>query len=300
MADRRLFWGQTGATQGAKTREDGVMCPAPLELAHHTDQLRSTLGDLPSAPGVYLFHGDSEWPLYIGKSISIRSRVMAHLRNPDEASLLRQTRRISHIRTAGELGALLLEAKLIKEQLPLKNQRLRRHRQLCAWQLTGDAPTLVSTTSVNFANTPHLHGLYRSPRAAREALSQLADEHGLCEGVLGLEKLSAGRPCFRSMVNRCAGACAGRETLATHRERLAAAMAQLRLNCWPYPGAVAIVEEGHGLREFLVVRNWCYLGKATSLDEARTLDQVAAGFDADGYQILCGPMFSGKAQVLPL
>jgi excinuclease Cho len=40
-------------------------------------------------------------PLYIGKSVNLRSRVLSHLRNGDEASLLRQTRRISHICTIG-------------------------------------------------------------------------------------------------------------------------------------------------------------------------------------------------------
>jgi excinuclease Cho len=67
--------------------------------------------ELPSGPGVYIFHGqEGALPLYIGKSVNLRSRVLSHLRNPDEANLLRQTRRISHIRTAGEIGALLLEA----------------------------------------------------------------------------------------------------------------------------------------------------------------------------------------------
>ncbi|MCB5392478.1 hypothetical protein LIP47_17190, partial [Eggerthella lenta] len=68
-------------------------------------------------------------PLYIGKSINIRSRVLSHLRTQDEAAMLRQSRRISWICTAGEIGALLLEARLIKEQQPLFNKRLRRNRQ---------------------------------------------------------------------------------------------------------------------------------------------------------------------------
>jgi len=274
------------------------------ELYQYPEHLRETIGDLPQAPGVYFFHGEGDLPLYIGKSVNIRSRVLAHLRNADEARLLRQTRCISHTRTAGEIGALLLEAQLIKERQPLKNQRLRRNRQLCAWQLQpsaqGDVPVVVSTQEVNFAQAPHLHGLYRSPRAAREGLMQLADEHRLCLGLLGLEKPTPGRPCFRAMVNKCAGACAGKESGHEHQARMRAAMERLRVACWPYPGAVAIVEEGHGLREHLVVRNWCYLGKAQSLEEARALDQVAAGFDADGYKILCGPILSGKATVVPL
>jgi excinuclease Cho len=278
------------------------------DIYQYPEHLRQTIGDLPQAPGVYFFHGEGDLPLYIGKSVNIRSRVLAHLRNADEARLLRQTHCISHIRTAGEIGALLLEAQLIKERQPLKNQRLRRNRQLCAWQFQpsqqghpGNVPVMVSTQEVNFAQAPHLHGLYRSPRAAREGLMQLADDHRLCLGLLGLEKLTpGGRPCFRAMVNKCSGACAGKESAEAHHERLLAAMERLRVACWPYPGAVAIVEEGHGLREHLVVRNWCYLGKAGSLEEARALDQVAAGFDADGYKILCGPIVSGKATVVPL
>ena len=87
--------------------------------------------DLPRAPGVYVFHGDGKLPLYIGKSVDIRSRVQSHLRNPDEARMMAQTRRIEAIETAGEIGALLLESHLIKTQSPLFNQRLRRIKKLC-------------------------------------------------------------------------------------------------------------------------------------------------------------------------
>jgi excinuclease Cho len=262
--------------------------------------LRQVIHDLPQCPGVYIFHGDGELPLYIGKSINIRSRVLSHLRNADEVRLLKQTRFITHIPTAGEIGALLLEAQLIKERQPLMNQKLRRNRQLCAFQIKGQAPTVISTQEVNFATEPNLFGLYRSKRSALEALSSLADEHRLCLGVLGLERLTPGRPCFRAMVNKCAGACAGRESTEAHAERMHQALEQMRLACWPFPGAIALVEQSHHLQDYLVVRNWCYLGKAASIDDARLLDQVAAGFDADGYKILCGPIFSGTAQIIPL
>jgi excinuclease Cho len=266
----------------------------------YPEHLRQALGDLPQRPGVYIFHGDGELPLYIGKSINIRARVLSHLRNPDEARLLRQTRAITHLPTAGEIGALLLEAQLIKARQPLMNHRLRRNRQLCAFQLKGQTPAIVSTQEVNFAAEPDLFGLYRSMRSAQEALSQLADEHRLCLGLLGQERLMPGRPCFRAMVNKCAGACAGQESPQAHWDRLRQAMMQMRLACWPYPGAIALVEQSHGLVDYLVVRNWCYLGKAADIHGARQLDQVAAGFDGDGYKILCGPIVSGKAEIVPL
>ena len=34
--------------------------------------------DIPETPGVYLFYGDNDVVLYVGKSINLRSRVMAH------------------------------------------------------------------------------------------------------------------------------------------------------------------------------------------------------------------------------
>ena len=96
-------------------------------MPHNIDS--NSLAALPTGFGVYTFKGEGTLPLYIGKSVNIRSRVMSHLRAPDEARMIAQTRRIDFIETAGELGALLLEARMIKEQSPLFNQRLRRIRQ---------------------------------------------------------------------------------------------------------------------------------------------------------------------------
>lgn len=107
-----------------------------MTIYQYPEQLRPWLEALPKLPGVYVFHGDSEtMPLYIGKSVNIRSRVLSHLRTADEARMLRQATRISFITTAGELGALLLEARMIKLQQPLFNKRLRKNRQLCALQI---------------------------------------------------------------------------------------------------------------------------------------------------------------------
>ncbi len=91
-----------------------------------------SLAALPRTSGVYVFKGEGTLPLYIGKSVDIRSRVLAHLRAQDEAEMVAQTRRVDFIETAGEIGALLLEAWLIKQQSPLFNVRLRRLRKLAA------------------------------------------------------------------------------------------------------------------------------------------------------------------------
>ncbi|HNE72228.1 MAG TPA: endonuclease, partial [Giesbergeria sp.] len=52
----------------------------------YPEHLRAALADMPAAPGVYTFHGEEgDLPLYIGKSVNLRNRLLAHLRTPDEA-----------------------------------------------------------------------------------------------------------------------------------------------------------------------------------------------------------------------
>jgi excinuclease Cho len=61
---------------------------------------------------------------------------------------------------------------------------------------------------------------------------------------------------------------------------------------------VGLVEQDGDFTQVHVVRNWCYLGSAASIIEAKQLSTVAAGFDADGYKILVRPMLTGAVPVV--
>jgi excinuclease Cho len=271
------------------------------QVYEYPQHLREAIEDAPTGPGVYVFHGqEGDLPLYIGKSINIRARLLSHLRTPDEARMLRQTQRITHICTAGEIGALLLEAQMIKAQHPLFNQKLRRNKQLCSLQMAGDVPQVVYSKDIDFATQPDLYGLFASRHAALDALRSIADQNKLCHGPLGLEKLPPGKACFRAAIQLCAGVCRGDETPQAHRERLFSSLLALRVACWPFGGAVGLVERDADFMQIHVVNHWCYLGSATTADQARQLSQVAAGFDADGYKILCKPLLTGSVEVLAL
>jgi excinuclease Cho len=281
-------------TPGTRLRRRALPWTDPVHL-------RPALQDLPSAPGVYVFHGEEGGlPLYIGKSVDIRARVRAHLRNPDEARMLHQARRVTHVRTAGEIGALLLEARMIKSLHPVFNQRLRRNRALCSLRVGGAVPEVVDAKDVDFASEPGLHGLFASRHAALQAVREIADANRLCLGLLGIERPSPGRPCFRAMLRKCAGACTGAESREAHDLRLRDALRDLALACWPHPGAVALVERDGDFVQFHAVRNWCHLGSADTLAEARRFGRLAAGFDADGYRILCAPMLRGEVELVAL
>ena len=95
-------------------------------LPPHID--RAAVDAIPEAPGVYLFYGEGSAPLYVGHGSTLRSRVVSHLslRTPRWSH---QVRRIEWQRTAGELGALLREASLVKALGPMFNRHLRRPPQ---------------------------------------------------------------------------------------------------------------------------------------------------------------------------
>jgi excinuclease Cho len=272
----------------------------------YPEHLREIAESIPAAPGVYIFHGDDEQlPLYIGKSVNLRSRVFSHLRNKREARMLRQARRVSHLRTAGNIGALLLESRLVKERYPLLNQQLRRNVRLCSLRLrlrknAADVPEIVYAQEVDFATEPQLYGLFNSRRAALQLLEVIADEERLCLGALGLERLASGRACFRSGIGRCAGLCRGEESAAAHQQRLLSRLEAHALRCWSWPGAIGLVEHDEAFTEIHVVRNWCHLGTAESVEAARALSRVTAGFDADCYRILAKPVLQQSVEIIEL
>lgn len=212
---------------------------------------------------------------------SARASIYAHVCSPTCAILTRRAccashRSITHIRTAGEIGALLLEAQMIKQQQPLFNQ-LRRNRQLCAWQLVDGIPAVVYSRDID-CQAPNLYGLYSSrTESAVAALQALADAHRLSYGTLGLEKLVAGKACFRSMLKRCNGVCCGKKVPPT----MHSACTQHCKVCALPPGLPwchRTKEKFEDLQQIHVVHNWCYLGSSTTLAQARKLGKAAAGF----------------------
>jgi excinuclease Cho len=261
-----------------------------------------SLAALPRTSGVYIFKGEGTLPLYIGKSVDIRARVMSHLRAPDEATMMAQTRRVDFIETAGEVGALLLESRMIKDQNPLYNQRLRRVRTLCSIRLSqtdqGAVPEIVDSKSVNLGATPELYGLFSSSHGAHAKLQALAQQHRLCLSVLGLER-TAKRGCFGWQIKTCLGACVGQEDRHVHDQRLFSALVDSQVEVWPFAGAVDLVEESAGWVQRHRVNNWCYLGTACSKTKGQP--QLSAfkphDFDLDSYKILVKPIMLNTLKV---
>ncbi|EGI76557.1 excinuclease [Hylemonella gracilis ATCC 19624] len=260
------------------------------------------LEGLPRRSGVYFFWGSGTLPLYIGKSVDIRSRVLSHIRAEDEAEMMAQTQRIDFIETAGEMGALLLEAHLIKKLCPLYNIRLRRQKTLCSIRLDESGsvliPEIVSGHDTEIAGADNLYGLFGSVHAAKEKLRELAQQHRLCMGLLGLEKISR-RGCFGLQLKTCLGACVGKEDRSAHDQRLRSALQDHKVQAWPYAGAVDLVEQTDGWTQRHRIQGWRFLGTWCSKTNTFTAHE-RHGFDLDTYKILVRPILLGTLKIEPV
>ena len=267
------------------------------------------IDEIPETSGVYLFFGENNLPLYIGKSVNLRARVMSHFSSDHsstkEMRISQEIKHIEWIETAGEFGALLLESRLVKERQPIYNRQLRRERQLCSWLLSSNLETsplltLAREDQIIPENMPHLFGAFRSKKQAMDALRNIAEEHALCLKVLGIE---AGKgACFRSQIKRCKGVCCGKESAALHYLRVQQALVSLKLKSWPFKGRIAIKE--HNLEnqktELHVFDQWRHLDTLRSeieLDEFSESKQLLA-FDLDTYHLLSKQLTKGHFNII--
>lgn len=233
----------------------------------------SAIDSLPSQPGVYYFYDDKGVVLYIGKSVNIRTRVLSHFtqdhKNPKDITLSQKVAHIDFKQTAGDFGAQLLESREIKLQSPYYNRRLKKVKHLFQIQIINQ-PAGVSSVNItkiecDIQNEAQF-GLFRSHKQAESALLKLADNYFLCLKKIGLEGKyteNQNRPCFRFQLKKCLGVCCGKESIASHNDRLAQALSIYQLKVWPYPHAIIIEEHNRDTdaKAFHLVDRWRYVSQ---------------------------------------
>lgn len=243
---------------------------------------KSRINKIPNTPGVYYFHDQDGKLLYVGKSVSLKKRVLSHFyqdhQNPKDLEMSRLIADITYTRTASDFSAQLLESAEIKRHSPPYNRRLKKLTKLYQYCLDTNehgyqqvriAP-ITPTANFDVADC----GLFRSQKQAEEQLRKLADKHYLCHQLLGLEPPS-GRACFRSQLKRCFGPCAHKEPAQSYNMRLTEALSEYRVQSWPYPSAIVIKEQPQlpakttqnyedNEPSFHLVHQWRYLARIQS------------------------------------
>nr|WP_246265671.1 exonuclease domain-containing protein [Aromatoleum diolicum] len=255
------------------------------------------LEGLPEAPGVYFLYGDNDQLLYIGRSASLRARVTEHF-SPSvkgkDADLARRVRRVDWEESAGELTTLLREAELLRSRRPPHNRPASGGDEAFGLQMIPGRkrPPILQRVVLGGSDPAawgDVHGAFRTRKEADNLLRELAHAYQLCPRRLGLEHGSNGA-CSAHLAKRCAGVCAGKESITAHDERLLGALGAVRLRAWPWPGAVVVTERcAHsGSEAFHLLDRWCHLGSADSPDGLAQLRAKLPSrrFDLDIYRIL--------------
>jgi DNA polymerase-3 subunit epsilon len=249
---------------------------------------------IPNTPGVYIFYSAEGDVLYVGKSIKMRSRVLSHFSGDTESGkelrLTQETADIEFRETSGELSALFLESKLVKELSPVYNRMLRHIKELAVIMRKTNAEGYATleieyTGEIDQDELKNVLAVCRSKVQAKAFLRKLVKEQTLCSKLMGLEKV--GNACFGRQLGVCKGACMCEEDPKQYNKRFDRAFARYRIKSWPFSGPVAVKDEadaGEGVA--YVVDNWCLTEVISYSEDQKSSEKVQAMFDLDSYKIL--------------
>jgi DNA polymerase III subunit epsilon len=176
---------------------------------------------LPRDPGVYLFRDGTGQTLYVGKSVSIRSRARAHFApSSPQADWTAHAEIVDYRTTRSELGALVLENRLIKELRPPGNSRLvRRDDRLCYIRCRLDIPfPILEVSSEPAPGHAVTIGPLRGRRLAVELVEQLDSLFGLRHCGRRLPRRQ--HPSAYGQMGRCLSPCLGDLDPNLYRRRL--------------------------------------------------------------------------------
>lgn len=254
---------------------------------------------LPETAGVYIFEDDNGLPLYVGKSVNIRTRVRSHFTNATsiakEMRMSLQSHNISYIQTETEIEALLLESAKVKELQPVFNRKLRRkktqHVLVKSFDENGYMTFAITSVDLSqYSNLQNVYGVFTNKNQAKQKLEDITRTYQLCPKIIGLEKGKG--ECFRRQLGLCRGACIGLEPPETYNERVEFALERTKVETWPYPGKVAV---DISTARSMLIDQW--IPQQIYDKEADSFTDLDHAFDIDAYKIVRSFIRRNQAKV---
>jgi DNA polymerase-3 subunit epsilon len=122
--------------------------------------------DLPRSPGVYMFRGQRDEILYVGKATNLRQRVRSYFGSDDRRKIgpmLRETQSVAHLDLPDALTAEVIESRLISRLLPRYNRAGTRVDKYCYVKLDIDS----AWPRLSVVKNPGAKGLHLGPLPSR-------------------------------------------------------------------------------------------------------------------------------------
>ncbi len=169
---------------------------------------QDTVKKLPHLPGIYIYRNIAGDVLYVGKAKDLKKRVSQYFVRDDAvgaktALLVSQIHSIETKTTDNEFDALLLEAKLIRDNLPKYNVIARDDKSPLYIAITTDErlPHILWLRRTFLAQYPKadFFGPFQSGRTARMILRDIRHVVPYCTA-----KERTGKPCFYTHIGLCA------------------------------------------------------------------------------------------------
>ncbi|MBS1716678.1 MAG: excinuclease ABC subunit UvrC [Armatimonadetes bacterium] len=199
--------------------------PTNNQVSEWPERVVERLKALPNQPGCYIYYDEHNTVLYVGKAISLRSRVRSYFRKsakhgPRIARLVSKVREIEWIVVDSELEALVLECNLIKEHRPPYNVRLRDDKSYPYIVITKEAfPRVLFTRRVRKDGSKYF-GPYSSAFHVRDTLALLHKIFPLIPCGKSWSGRADQRPCLYYHLGQCLAPCAGLAEQSQYRDVL--------------------------------------------------------------------------------
>lgn len=176
--------------------------------------VQQKLASLPDRPGCYLFKDETGKVLYVGKALSLRSRVRQYFQEggghtPRIRRMVPRVRDLETIVTDSEMEALILESTLIKRHRPYYNVRLRDDKQYPYICLTMNEPfprPIVVRKVKKDGN--RYFGPYTDSRSMRQTLKLIQQLFQVRTCSRRIEEGDQQRVCLDYHMRLCSGPCA--------------------------------------------------------------------------------------------
>ncbi|GAB3859405.1 hypothetical protein GCM10027610_098740 [Dactylosporangium cerinum] len=166
---------------------------------------------LPDAPGVYVFRGHKDRPLYIGTSSSIATRVRSYFTAAEKRArideMINAADRVEAILCAHSLEAEVRELRLIAAHKPPYNRRSKFPERVMWLKLTGEAyPRLSVVREVQPDGAAYL-GPFGSRRGAELAAAGIYDALPIRQCTHKLSLRTKTPACALAELGRCPAPC---------------------------------------------------------------------------------------------
>ncbi len=176
----------------------------------HRAGLLERVSRLPDQPGVYLFRNARGELLYVGKALSLKTRVRSYFHSPSLspriATLVTQIADVEVQQTPSEAEALLLESDLIKRHHPKYNVAFRDDKRYPLLKLTHEPfPRLLVVRRPDRSRGARYFGPYADAGLLRDALQ-------FFKRVFPLRtcRTFPSSPCLEYHLGQCLAPCIGR------------------------------------------------------------------------------------------